>query len=198
MLILVRHGRTAYNASRRLLGRLDVGLDELGERQVAALARSSRLQGVRRVVTSPLQRTVATALAIGAACNVEPDVDDRWVEIDYGVYDGLPLPEVPPSVWEAWQRDPEWAPDGGESLGSVARRVRQACTELWNEAADRDIAVVSHVSPVKAALAWGMGLSAETPLNLFVEVASLHRIGPGPAGAPTLLSLNETGDRPAG
>ncbi|MHB1930788.1 MAG: histidine phosphatase family protein [Acidimicrobiales bacterium] len=197
MLILVRHGRTAHNASRRLLGRLDVDLDELGERQAAALGHSPRLAAIHRVVSSPLRRTAATAGAIAAGRRVQAQLDSRWVEVDYGVYDGLALGDVPASVWDSWRRDPEWVPDGGESIAAVARRVRQACEELWPEAVERDVAVVSHVSPIKAALTWGMGLSAESFPNLFVEVASLHRIGPGRDGAPTLLSLNEIGDRPA-
>ncbi|MGZ4706423.1 MAG: histidine phosphatase family protein, partial [Acidimicrobiales bacterium] len=36
----MRHGRTEANASGRLLGRLDVPLDELGELQAAKLAAS--------------------------------------------------------------------------------------------------------------------------------------------------------------
>ena len=38
MLFVVRHGRTAANASGLLLGRLDPDLDELGVRQAAAAA----------------------------------------------------------------------------------------------------------------------------------------------------------------
>lgn len=191
----MRHGRTAHNASRRLLGRLDVELDDLGRRQAEVLAVCPALAGVRRIVTSPLRRTRATAAAIAGGLGLEPETDGRWAEIDYGVYDGLPLADVPATVWQAWAQDPEWAPEGGESPAAVARRVRGACDELWGDAAGSDVAVVSHVTPIKAALTWAMGLPAGTTPNLFVEVASLHRIGPGRLGAPTVLSVNEPGGR---
>ena len=59
MLFVVRHGRTAANASGLLLGRLDPDLDELGVRQAAAAA--AALGTVDRVVSSPLLRTRRTA-----------------------------------------------------------------------------------------------------------------------------------------
>ncbi len=193
---MVRHGRTAHNASRRLLGRLDVELDPLGERQAVAVAGSPALAGVERVVTSPLLRTRRTAETIAEVTGASVEVDQRWVELDYGVYDGLPLAEVPEAVWASWDADPSWAPESGESLAAVATRVRAACEELWVEAASRDVAVVSHVSPIKAALAWAMGFPEQVAPKLFIEVASLHRIGPGRHG-PTLWSLNEVHHRPS-
>jgi broad specificity phosphatase PhoE len=188
MLILVRHGRTAHNASRRLLGRLDLPLDELGRRQAAALGSSPLLASVARVVCSPLQRAASTAAALGPPV----EVDERWLEIDYGVYDGLPLADVPTGLWSA---DAEWAPEGGESTAAVGRRVRAACEELWAEAATRDVAVVTHVTPIRAAVKWALGVPDDTDVRLFVATASVSRIGPG-RGGRALHSFNETHLRP--
>ncbi len=192
MLILVRHGRTPYNASRRLLGRLDAPLDELGERQAAAIGASLSSLAIRRVVSSPLRRARDTADAIGRPVEIDP----RWIEVDYGVYDGLPLRDVPPELWDSWERDREWTPDGGESMASLGRRVNAACDDLWTEAADGDVVVVSHVSPIKAAVGWALGVDVGTGVRLFVDTASVCRIGPGRHG-PALHSFNEVHDRPS-
>ena len=166
MLIVVRHGRTDANASGLLLGRrLDPGLDALGERQARALAEA--LPAAARVISSPLQRTRQTAAALGRPV----DIDDRWVELDYGDLDGTPLRDVPADVWAAWRADPSLAPGGGESLVDLGARVRAACADLVEEAAGRDVVVVTHVSPVKAALAWALGVGDE------VVVACLRRAG---------------------
>ena len=123
VLIVVRHGRTEANASGLLLGRrLDPGLDELGRRQAAALA-APWWRGADRVVCSPLRRTRETAAALG----LPVEVDERWIELDYGALDGTPLAEVPADVWAAWRADIDFAPGGGESLASVGARVRAAC-----------------------------------------------------------------------
>lgn len=192
MLVLVRHGRTPYNAARRLLGRIDVPLDELGDRQAAALADAPALAGVHRVISSPLVRARATAEAIGRPV----EIDERWTEIDYGVYDGLPLADVPSSVWDKWRTDQEWRPEGGESMADMARRVRSALEAVWEEAGEHDVAVVSHVSPIKAAIDWALGVPLGTPTRMFVATASISRIGVGPSG-PSLHSFNETHHRPS-
>ena len=192
VLILVRHGRTAANANRRLLGRLDVPLDELGRRQAAALGELPELRDAARVVTSPLGRAVETASALGPPVTV----DERWIEIDYGIYDGLTLEEVPATLWSKWDADPSWTPEGGESLTAVGARVRDACEDLWAEARDRDLIVVSHVSPIKAALFWGMGVPTEFPGRLMLDVASICRIGAGPRGS-VMRSFNEVCHRPS-
>ena len=63
VLILVRHGRTALNATGRLQGRLDEPLDDLGILQAKAAA--ERVGPVDELVTSPLLRARQTADAFG-------------------------------------------------------------------------------------------------------------------------------------
>ena len=91
----------------------------------------------------------------------------------------------------AWRSDLAWAPEGGESIGELGLRVRAACDALLDEATERDVVVVTHVSPIKAAVAWALGVGDEVAWRLFVAPASVTRIRCGPAG-PSLVSFNET------
>ena len=170
MLIVVRHGRTEANASGLLLGRLDPALDDLGRRQAQVLA--ATVPPSARVVSSPLRRTRETADAFGRPV----ELDDRWIELDYGELDGTPLREVPRDVWARWQADPSWAPPGGESLVDLGDRVRDACEALVDEAAERDVIVVTHVSPVKASLAWALGVGDEIAFRAYVAPVSITTI----------------------
>jgi broad specificity phosphatase PhoE len=183
VLIVVRHGRTAANASGLLLGRLDPDLDDLGHRQAERLAVA--VAAPHRVVSSPLRRTRATAAAFGRPV----DVDERWIELDYGDLDGTPLRDVPADVWATWRADPGWAPGGGESLRDLGARVREACADLVDEAAEHDVVVVTHVSPVKAALAWALGVGDEISWRAYVAPASITRIATGGA-TPSLRGFN--------
>jgi broad specificity phosphatase PhoE len=188
MLIVVRHGQTAFNAEGRLLGRLDPPLSEVGRAQAVALAAVVTSPGrIRRIVASPLARARETAACFG----LPVDIDERWVELDYGPLDGTPVVDVPPELWASWRADASWAPDGAETLASVGRRVREACQELVDEAREGDIVVVSHVSPIKAAITWALGVDDLVVWRLFVAPASVTRIGLGPAG-PSLRSFNDT------
>ena len=184
MLIVVRHGQTAANVDGLLLGRADPPLTELGRRQAEALARA--LPAPVRVVSSPLERARATAAAFG--CPVE--VDDRWVELDYGELDGVHPRTVAGDVWDRWRSDCDYVPAGGESLTQLGLRVRTACAELAEEASAGDVVVVTHVSPIKAAIAWALGTGDDIAWRLYVYDASVHRIATGPPG-PRLVGFNE-------
>ena len=72
---------------------------------------------------------------------------------------------------------------GGESLDLLAARVGAACDEVADQAARSTIVVVTHVSPIKAALAWALGVApVEIAWRMYVEDASVSRIDIGPDG----------------
>ena len=143
---------------------------------------------VDRVISSPLRRAVDTAAALGA----EPEIDERWIELDYGDLDGAELASVPRDLWDRWQRDPAFRPPGGESLAAVGRRVREACDELVASAVEHEVVVVSHVSPIKAAVAWALSVGDQISWRLFLAPGSITRIAVGPRGA-VVRSFNEVG-----
>jgi len=184
MLVLLRHGESTANAAGLLLGRTDAPLTPKGERQAAAL--SGLLGPVVRVVSSPLARARDTAAALSLGLPV--DVDDRWIEVDYGEHEGRPLGEVPAEIWQRWRTDPTFRPEAGETLAEVGVRVALACDELFatDGAGARDpagdVVVVSHVSPIKAAVAWALGATDGLAWRLFLSTGSLTRIGWGAAG----------------
>ena len=175
MIVVVRHGRTEANALGLLLGRANPALDDEGRRQADCIAGGLGALDIARVVSSPLQRCRATADAVvkslaaapDAAGPIEVEVDDRWVELDYGVLDGRPLAEVGADQWAAWRSDVTWAPEGGESLAALGERVRDGCEALAKEAAERDVVVVSHVSPIKAAVAWALRRQKEEQMGRY-------------------------------
>lgn len=170
----MRHGRTEANANGVLLGRREVGLDELGRRQATATA--PLVAGARRIVCSPLLRTRQTAELLGLPVTL----DERLVELDYGGLDGTALADVPTELWQRWTTDLDFAPEGGESIRALGQRVRAACEELAEEAAEHDVVVVTHVSPVKACVAWALGVGDEVAWRLFVAPASVTRISVAP------------------
>jgi len=192
MLILVRHGESAGNAAGLLLGRIDSPLTDRGVDQVHSL--SATVAGATRLISSPLSRARDTAAALGTGLPVE--IDDRWIEVDYGEYDGQALGAVPSEVWARWRSDPGFTPPGGESLATAGTRVRDACEELFADPdgparGDGTVVVVSHVSPIKAAACWSLGLGDEGAWRLYLANASVTRISWGPGG-PVLAGFNHT------
>ena len=168
-----------------LLGPAESPLTELGRAQAAALARV--LTDARRVISSPLSRALDTAAAFGRSV----EVDARWIELDYGEYDLRPWQAVPAEVWTRWREEPSFTPPGGESLVELGRRVRDACESLAADAAETDVVVVTHVSPIKAAVAWALGAGDELGWRLRVDVASITRVSTS-GDRPVLHAFNET------
>src|SRR5262249_41797695 len=98
--------------------------------------------------------------------------------------------DVPAQLWTNWRLDPGFAPPDGESLKSLEARVRDACEDVAEAARDRDIVVVSHVSPIKAAVAWALGTDISISFRCHLEQCGVCRVAVGPTG-PVLRSFNE-------
>ncbi len=193
MLILVRHGESDANARGLLLGRTDAQLTEAGREQAAA-ARSLLTGPVAEVRSSPLSRARDTAQLL--ALGLPVTVDGRWVEVDYGEFECQPLHGIPAEVWVQWRSDRDFRPEGGETLAEVDTRISAACQELFAadgtgaRRSDGDVVVVSHVTPIKAAVAWALGAGPGLAWRLHLQTASLTRIAWG-NGTPVLESFNE-------
>jgi len=177
LLTLVRHGRTRANAGGLLQGHVDNELDEVGRDQAAVLGPAlTRVAPVDRIIASPLRRAQQTAAAIAGHVGVAVETDRRWIELDYGDYDGMPMSSVPPGVWAQWRSDPDFRPPRGESMSELESRVRAALDELATSDSGMHLVVVSHVSPIKAAVAWALGVDIGVSWRTALDRGSMSTI----------------------
>jgi broad specificity phosphatase PhoE len=148
--LLIRHGRTSFNAEQRFCGgRSDPPLDDQGREQAAALERFAG--EVERVFCSPQLRALETAAVLGS-----PVVIEGLRELDQGELEGRtfhPALTEHAEFFRAWKRDPTHVciPGGGESMGTLADRVGAGMTEILaqlerehSRTTGRVIAVVGH------------------------------------------------------
>jgi broad specificity phosphatase PhoE len=188
VIAFVRHGQTAVNRSGRLQGRTDPALTPLGVAQAGRLAALLASEAPVAVRTSPLRRAATTAEAIAASAGVAVEPDDRLVELDYGDWDERVIADIPRADWDRWRADPAFAPPGGESLRDVSDRVAAFCDEHLAEGL---VVAVSHVSPIKAAVAWALHADETASWRMHLDLASITRIG-GRAHTAALVTFNET------
>jgi probable phosphoglycerate mutase len=181
-LTLLRHGRTVANAGGLLQGRADNPLDATGRTQAAAAA--AAIGDVDRIVSSPLLRAQQTAEAFGA----DVEIDERWIELDYGDWDGRPVSHLPPGAWERWRQDLSVRPPNGETLLELGHRVRDALEELASSD-EGNVLVVSHVSPIKAAVAWALGVDDTVTWRTHLTTGSYSSIRIG-GDVPVLTAFN--------
>ncbi|MCL5948732.1 MAG: histidine phosphatase family protein [Actinobacteria bacterium] len=179
-LLLIRHGESTANSSRLTAGRLDVPLTANGREQARELGmhlpQIMAGKKIVRVISSPLARAIDTAALLQLP--LQADMDSRWMEMDYGDFDGLPIDSVPAGFWQRWMADIGYAPPGGESLVSVGTRVRSACHDIVSQGYKDDeiVVVVSHVSPIKAAIAWSLGAGDQAAWHMHLDTASVSSV----------------------
>ena len=191
MIIFIRHGQTTTNAQRLLVGHSDAELTALGERQARALA--PYLADVVEVWVSPLRRARATAAL--AMPELEPVVKESFIEVSYGALDGQPLSVITGEQWRAFEHDHDVALGGGESLASVDRRVHAELDALLDDegtllhSGQHHLAIVSHVSPIKSAAVWALGVPGSVAWRTRLDNGSITVIG-ARGSTPVLVRFN--------
>ncbi|MFM9878835.1 MAG: histidine phosphatase family protein [Burkholderiaceae bacterium] len=156
-IIAVRHGETAWNVDNRVQGHLDIPLNATGRGQVQRLGEVLAGEPVDAIYSSDLWRAWDTALAIATAASaalpkqqarslLQPETGLR--ERHLGVFEGKTFTEIEtlwPQECRRWrQREPDFAPAGGESLVALRARVMEAVHRLAARHAGGQIVLVAH------------------------------------------------------
>jgi probable phosphoglycerate mutase len=195
--VLLRHGETPLSVERRFAGRGDIPLTETGRLQAKAAAqRLAASGGIQLIVTSPLQRARLTAEAVAAATGAPVEVDDGWIETDFGAWEGLSYAEAMerwPDEVTAWMKDTSVAPPGGESFAIAGRRVLAALGRLLGRAEPGRVVVVSHVTPMKTVLRHALLAPPAALRRMHLDVACLCEVDWYADGPAVVRSLNDTG-----
>ncbi len=193
--LIVRHGSTAHSAERRLSGRNDLPLNDVGTAQAAALA-ARDFGAVDVVVSSPLRRARQTAEAIATPRGLDVQLVDDLAEVDFGAFEGMTMGEARaayPEAAAAWLASIETAPPGGESFAALARRVRRARDAVVAEHAGRTVVLVSHVTPIKTLVRLALDAPPSALFRTHLDTASVSRIDYTGADGASLRLFNDTG-----
>jgi broad specificity phosphatase PhoE len=177
---LVRHGQTGHNRDGLGLGRADVPLTHLGERQAEAVAAHLAREPLARVFSSPLGRAQKTAAAIAAPQGIEVESRDALIEMDVGETEGMTFAAIRERYADFLEL---WASEGcasavmpaGECLDDVARRLDPFIDEL-RALPDAAVAVVSHNFVIKVLLCRLLGLEINHFREITIDLASLTTI----------------------
>ncbi|MGW5521326.1 histidine phosphatase family protein [Gordonia sp. NPDC003950] len=195
-LVLVRHGQTPLSVERRYSGRGNPALTGLGVAQAAGAAERIALESeVAAVISSPLERTRATAQAIVDRVGGEVIVDEGFVENDFGTWEGLTFSEAKardPEIHARWLGDPSVPAPGGESFTQTAERVIAAKERLLAQFPGQTVVVVSHVTPIKSLLRHALDVGPQLLFRLHLDLASVSVTEFFPDGGAVVRSVNET------
>ncbi|HEX3812781.1 MAG TPA: histidine phosphatase family protein [Mycobacteriales bacterium] len=198
-LLLLRHGRTPANVGAVLAGWTpDVHLDEVGEKQAAALAERLRPVPLAALVASPLDRCQETAARVAAGRDgLIVRTDARLGEVRYGDWTGRPLKDLTKeAMWKVVQQHPSAAVfpgDAGERMADMQSRAVAAVRET-NAALDDNVvyAVCSHGDVIKAILADALGMHLDLFQRIVVDPCSVSVVQYTET-RPFVVRVNDTG-----
>jgi probable phosphomutase (TIGR03848 family) len=200
--ILLRHGRSTSNTAGTLAGRSEgVDLDDKGREQAVGLIDRIGDLPIRAVITSPLLRCRRTVGPLAEALCLEPLVEDRLAEVDYGEWTGRKIGELANEpLWRVVQAHPSAAVfPGGEGLAQVQARavyaVREHDRRLSDEhGGDALWVACTHGDVIKALIADAYGMHLDGFQRVTADPASVSVIR-YTSLRPFVLHVNHTGGR---
>lgn len=142
-LYVARHGQTIWNAENKVSGLTDIALNDAGIKQAVLLAEYIKDKNIVLdfIIASPLKRALQTAEIIGQVNSVDVITDNRLIEQNYGIYEGVDRLN---QDFQNNKRHFAFRYPGGESMLQVAYRVYGFLEELNEKYGDKKILLVSH------------------------------------------------------
>ncbi len=186
-LILIRHGETEWNETKRFQGVSDIPLSAKGMAQALSLARSLEKERLAAIYTSPLIRARQTADCLVRHHSCPLLVVEDLKELNQGRLEGLTGEDLRrdfPDFFRKWLEEPgETVLPGGESLGDLQRKAWAVVEVLVGKHREETVAIVAHSFVILAILCRAL----ELPLQSFRRFRQ----------DPTAKSILEFSDRGA-
>jgi len=140
-LYVARHGQTQWNAENKVCGRTDQPLTEGGIAQAEALAEKAAELGIDLILSSPLQRAYRMAQIIGDRCGAELRTDERLIEQNYGIFEGVDRKDP---GFLASKRQFAVRYPGGESMMDMAGRIYPLLGEIREKYSEKTVLLACH------------------------------------------------------
>jgi len=175
---LARHGETVWHAEHRYAGNSDVGLTRHGLGQAAALGAWAVDARLDAIIASPLSRAQRSAAPAVETTGLELRTDERLVEIDFGVAEGLTPDEIAeryPEAWAAFRTAPATNPlPGGESGRAGIRRALPVFDDLHREFPDGRVLIVGHATLIRLLFSELAGMDPDGYRDLLPVLGNCH------------------------
>ena len=161
--IVLRHARTASNATATWQGQTDIPLDDVGLAQTVKMAQMlAEGPAPVRMVSSDLSRARQTAEPLAQAWGIELELDPRLREVDAGRWEGLAraaIAEQWPEELARWQAGEDLQIGGGERISEAGARGK-ACIEEVVESAEVSV-VVGHGGSLRSSVQQLIGVGTD-------------------------------------
>lgn len=198
-LLLLRHAPTRETGPK-LTGRTPgVSLSEAGAKQAAELGQYLARAPIKRIFSSPMERTQETAAAVASHHRLRPVVVEGLNEVDYGQWAGKTFTVIRRSkIWPLVFSAPSRVRfPGGESLSEAQARGIAAVDEIVAASRHGLIAAVTHADIIRLVLAHYLGVHLDLYQRIQIAPASISVVDFGEKGPPHVHVMNASPGDPA-
>lgn len=193
--LAIRHGETDWNVALRIQGQLDVALNETGRLQARRLAAAFDGEQLHAVYSSDLARAQATAQSLADATGLVVRTHPGLRERGFGHFEGLTFDEIErrhPEEARRWrERDPDFAPAGGEALRDFQARAVATIAALAERHRGERVAIVTHGGVLDALYRAAARIGLDAPRTWQLGNAAINRVLHGEHGF-TLVGWSDT------
>ncbi len=196
-IIAVRHGETAWNRDTRIQGHTDIALNATGQWQARQLARALAQEPLAAIYSSDLQRAQATAQAVAEATGAPLHLDAGLRERGFGAFEGRSFADIEASLPEQarrWrQREPDYAPEGGETLLQLRARVHAATEGIAARHPGALLLLVAHGGVLDVLYRAATRQSIQAPRTWQLTNTAINRLLWTPGHGLSLVGWADTG-----
>lgn len=199
--IFMRHGQAENNIRRILVGRYkESHLTEEGKQQVSETAELLKNMSVDKIISSPVTRTIETTEIVSKILKLDYSTDERLYEIDLGTLAGTQYDEVIEKHGDLFlefylnKKNSVLESHNVESFSSVRERIKNLLDEIMMQYRTKNVLLVTHLDPIKAAISNILELSPSALYNWHMRNAALT-ILKNDYGYWTISGVNFMGSR---
>jgi probable phosphoglycerate mutase len=161
-------------------GQLDSALDAVGERQAERVAEALRGEVIDLIIASDLQRTMLTAAPLARALAMPVTPDRGLRERCFGEFEGYTYGEIGarwPDGAQRWrERDPHFAPRGGESLIEFNARCLSTAERLCTAHAGTTMVWFTHGGVLDCLYRAATRVAIDVPRSWALGNAAINRL----------------------
>jgi len=194
-LLLVRHGLTEYNRTRRFAGHTDIDLNPDGIQQVEKLRDRLADEKIDTVYSSDLKRAMSTAEIVSAGHDAEPVLCPELREINYGDIEGLTFEEIKKQYPDMADSLANFTTkiqfSGGESFSEFTIRTCRFLEKLKEHTPEETVLIAAHGGPLTTLVCELLGIGQSHWRAFHIDNASLSIIHTYPKGGMLTL-FNDT------
>lgn len=141
-ILITRHGQTDWNALKKVQGRADISLNEIGINQALETKKVLDDKQIDLIFCSPLKRAKETLEVINKDRKIDVIYDDRIIERDFGEFEGTNIEDFDfHGFWNYYKNEKY---EKAENIQDFFKRVYDFLDDIINKYQDKNILLVTH------------------------------------------------------